>query len=69
MLALEFNRNPVVDEEAAFDIFPSHVIFHPKRITTNLVFTAPLILTHLHYPIVLPSSLSWVMLTMVKPHY
>jgi len=23
ILAIEFNRNPIVDEEAAFDIYPS----------------------------------------------
>jgi hypothetical protein len=26
LLALEFNREPVVDEEAAFDIYPLSVI-------------------------------------------
>lgn len=37
MLALEFQKNPIVDEEAAFDIFPpyapffEHHIYHYER--------------------------------------
>jgi hypothetical protein len=26
LLAMEFNRNPIVDDEAAFDIYPSCVL-------------------------------------------
>lgn len=32
MLALEFQKTPIVDEEAAFDIFPPYVTFFDHRI-------------------------------------